>query len=150
PLRLDADAAAAYLAGVPAPPALMMTAVPNALLERYPVLNERLPWVSLGVQRTPLTTHEIDGRAVMLKRDDLVAEPYGGNKVRKLEFLLARARAEGATRIVTAGATGSHHALATTIYGRRSEERRVGKECRSRAAAEAQKDEGRTRGRTSR
>jgi len=97
----------------------MMTAVTNALLERHAVLNERLPWVSLGVQRTPLTAHEIDGRAVMVKRDDLVAEPYGGNKVRKLEFLLARARAEGATRIVTAGATGSHHALATTIYARR-------------------------------
>src|SRR5690606_757705 len=44
--------------------------------------------------------------------------PYGGNKVRKLEFLLAHARALGATRLVTAGATGSHHALATTVYGR--------------------------------
>ena len=96
----------------------MMTAALNALLERYPALNERLPWVSLGVQQTPLTTHEIGGREIMLKRDDRVAEPYGGNKVRKLEFLLARARAEGATRLVTAGAMGSHHALATTIYGR--------------------------------
>ncbi|HEU5210960.1 MAG TPA: pyridoxal-phosphate dependent enzyme [Longimicrobiales bacterium] len=96
-----------------------MTAASNALLDRYPALNDRLPWVSLGVERTPLTTHGLGGREVMLKRDDLAARPYGGNKVRKLEFLLARARAEGATRIVTAGATGSHHALATTIYGRR-------------------------------
>jgi D-cysteine desulfhydrase len=118
PLSLDAEAAPAYLAGEPAP-ALKMIAASNVLLDRYPTLNERLPWVSLGVERTPLTTHEVAGREIIVKRDDLAAEPYGGNKVRKLEFLLARARAEGATRIVTAGAMGSHHALATTIYGRR-------------------------------
>jgi 1-aminocyclopropane-1-carboxylate deaminase/D-cysteine desulfhydrase-like pyridoxal-dependent ACC family enzyme len=43
---------------------------------------------------------------------------YGGNKIRKLEFLLAAARARGARRLVTAGSVGSHHALATTVYGR--------------------------------
>lgn len=95
-----------------------MIAGSNALLDRYPVLNDRLPWVCLGIGPTPLTSLEVAGRSVLLKRDDLSARPYGGNKVRKLEFLLARARAEGATRLVTAGATGSHHALATTIYGR--------------------------------
>lgn len=95
-----------------------MIAGSNALLDRYPVLNDRLPWVSLGIGPTPLTSLEVAGRSLLVKRDDLSAEPYGGNKVRKLEFLLARARAEGATRLLTAGATGSHHALATTIYGR--------------------------------
>jgi 1-aminocyclopropane-1-carboxylate deaminase/D-cysteine desulfhydrase-like pyridoxal-dependent ACC family enzyme len=61
------------------------------------------------------------GREVwqLIKRDDLTAPIYGGNKVRKLEFLLADARAKGARRIVTAGALGSHHALATTVHGRR-------------------------------
>jgi len=44
---------------------------------------------------------------------------YGGNKVRKLEYLLADARARGATRLVTIGAVGSHHVLATTLYGGR-------------------------------
>jgi D-cysteine desulfhydrase len=37
--------------------------------------------------------------------------------VRKLEFLLAHARQHGAERLITAGAFGSHHALATAVYG---------------------------------
>jgi 1-aminocyclopropane-1-carboxylate deaminase/D-cysteine desulfhydrase-like pyridoxal-dependent ACC family enzyme len=43
---------------------------------------------------------------------------YGGNKVRKLEHLLEDARARGAKRLVTVGAVGSHHVLATTYFGR--------------------------------
>jgi 1-aminocyclopropane-1-carboxylate deaminase/D-cysteine desulfhydrase-like pyridoxal-dependent ACC family enzyme len=54
-----------------------------------------------------------------VKRDDLTGDLYGGNKVRKLEYLLADARARGATRLVTIGAVGRHHVLATTLYGRR-------------------------------
>jgi D-cysteine desulfhydrase len=55
-----------------------------------------------------------------VKRDDLTNEVYGGNKVRKLEWLLADARARGADRIVTIGAAGSHHVLATTYFGTRA------------------------------
>lgn len=54
------------------------------------------------------------------KRDDLTSDVYGGNKVRKLERLLEEARARGAKKIVTAGAVGSHHVLATAIFGRRA------------------------------
>jgi D-cysteine desulfhydrase len=54
-----------------------------------------------------------------VKRDDRTHEVYGGNKVRKLELLLADARARGAKRIVTVGAAGSHHVLATTYFGTR-------------------------------
>jgi D-cysteine desulfhydrase len=53
-----------------------------------------------------------------VKRDDLTHAVYGGNKVRKLERILARAQARGATRLVTVGAIGSHHVLATTYFGR--------------------------------
>jgi 1-aminocyclopropane-1-carboxylate deaminase/D-cysteine desulfhydrase-like pyridoxal-dependent ACC family enzyme len=53
-----------------------------------------------------------------VKRDDESGALYGGNKVRKLEFLLAEARARGAHRLVTLGGIGSHHVLATAIYGR--------------------------------
>ncbi|MGH7471942.1 MAG: 1-aminocyclopropane-1-carboxylate deaminase/D-cysteine desulfhydrase, partial [Longimicrobiales bacterium] len=53
-----------------------------------------------------------------IKRDDLSSDVYGGNKIRKLEFLLARARARDAQRLITAGAAGSHHALATAVFGR--------------------------------
>lgn len=55
-----------------------------------------------------------------VKRDDQTGEAYGGNKVRKLEHILEAARKKGATRVVTVGAVGSNHVLATTIYGRRA------------------------------
>jgi len=58
---------------------------------------------------------------LLVKRDD-EANPtgYGGNKVRKLSYLLEDARARGLERLVTVGAAGSHHVLATTYYGRRA------------------------------
>ena len=93
-----------------------------ALFRWLPQLAERIPWLSLAHLPTPVEPLELDGlpaaRQIWIKRDDLTAEPYGGNKVRKLEFLLAAAKARGARRLITVGAAGSHHALATTIYGR--------------------------------
>jgi 1-aminocyclopropane-1-carboxylate deaminase/D-cysteine desulfhydrase-like pyridoxal-dependent ACC family enzyme len=53
-----------------------------------------------------------------VKRDDRSGLAYGGNKVRKLEHLLAAAAASGARRLLTVGAAGSHHVLATAVYGR--------------------------------
>jgi 1-aminocyclopropane-1-carboxylate deaminase/D-cysteine desulfhydrase-like pyridoxal-dependent ACC family enzyme len=60
------------------------------------------------------------GSDLWIKRDDLTHEVYGGNKVRKLEYLLAEALTGGATRVVTVGAMGSHHVLATTYFGGRA------------------------------
>ncbi len=56
---------------------------------------------------------------IWVKRDDVSGHPYGGNKVRKLEFLLGEARAQGARSVVTFGAVGSNHVLATATYGAR-------------------------------
>jgi 1-aminocyclopropane-1-carboxylate deaminase/D-cysteine desulfhydrase-like pyridoxal-dependent ACC family enzyme len=70
------------------------------------------------VQRVaPLSTAESE---LWVKRDDLTHSVYGGNKVRKLEHLLSDARARGATRVVTVGAAGSHHVLATAYFGARA------------------------------
>jgi 1-aminocyclopropane-1-carboxylate deaminase/D-cysteine desulfhydrase-like pyridoxal-dependent ACC family enzyme len=55
-----------------------------------------------------------------VKRDDLTHEVYGGNKVRKLEYVLAAAHHRNAKHLVTVGAAGSHHVLATTYFGRRA------------------------------
>lgn len=93
---------------------------PPALFRRFPALAARVAWLPLGRLPTPvqplrLACFEAQHWA---KRDDLSGEPYGGNKVRKLEFLLAEARRRGAKRLITAGAAGSHHALATAAYGR--------------------------------
>lgn len=59
------------------------------------------------------------GSALWVKRDDQTSELYGGNKVRKLEFLLADARRQGCDTLVTTGAYGSHHVLATSLFGAR-------------------------------
>jgi len=60
------------------------------------------------------------GSELWVKRDDLTHPVYGGNKVRKLEWLLAEARARGASRVVTVGAAGSHHVLSTAYFGRKA------------------------------
>jgi len=56
--------------------------------------------------------------ALWVKRDDQTSLRYGGNKVRKLERLLSEAKRRGVARIVTIGAVGSHHVLATGVYAR--------------------------------
>jgi 1-aminocyclopropane-1-carboxylate deaminase/D-cysteine desulfhydrase-like pyridoxal-dependent ACC family enzyme len=78
---------------------------------------------SLGTY--PTRVERLDGlssnRATLwIKRDDRTSALYGGNKVRKLERVLADARARGASRLVTIGAVGSHHVLATAIFGARA------------------------------
>jgi len=62
----------------------------------------------------------IGAAGLLTKRDDLAGLPYGGNKVRKLEYLLADARSRGCDAVVTFGAAGSNHALATAIYARQA------------------------------
>jgi D-cysteine desulfhydrase family pyridoxal phosphate-dependent enzyme len=50
---------------------------------------------------------------ILIKRDDLTALGLGGNKARKLEFLVADAKARGATTLITTGAVQSNHARMT-------------------------------------
>lgn len=90
-----------------------------ALFRRAPLLADGLPRIRLGVYPTVVELVEIAGRPILVKRDDVCAAGYAGNKVRKLEFLLADALQRGSRRIITAGATGSHHALATAYHARR-------------------------------
>jgi 1-aminocyclopropane-1-carboxylate deaminase/D-cysteine desulfhydrase-like pyridoxal-dependent ACC family enzyme len=94
------------------------------LFARYPGTMS-LPWVELGALPTPAEPMPVlpaESRAagMWVKRDDLSGAAYGGNKVRKLEFLLGDAVAAGATDVITFGAAGSNHALATAIYGGRA------------------------------
>ncbi|MEX2610691.1 MAG: pyridoxal-phosphate dependent enzyme [Gemmatimonadota bacterium] len=101
----------------------MSEPAPPHLLRHAPGLAGRLAWRSLGRLPTPLeplTLRPPDGepRTILVKRDDLSGASYGGNKVRKLEFIVAAALARGARRLITVGAAGSHHALATAVYGR--------------------------------
>lgn len=92
------------------------------LADLYPDLARKLPRLRLADLPTPVeaATFAVGGRRgeVLVKRDDVSACPYGGNKVRKLEYVLGRARERGAARIATFGAVGSNHAVATAIYAR--------------------------------
>lgn len=59
------------------------------------------------------------GYEIWMKRDDLTGFAGGGNKVRKLEFLLADALAQGADSVVTVGALQSNHARQTAAAAAR-------------------------------
>jgi 1-aminocyclopropane-1-carboxylate deaminase/D-cysteine desulfhydrase-like pyridoxal-dependent ACC family enzyme len=96
------------------------------LFKNYPRLGRRLPHVSLGRFPTPVEKLERVGNTIGLnhlyiKRDDLSGAVYGGNKVRKLEFLLGDALRRNAKEVITFGFAGSNHALATAIYASRLE-----------------------------
>jgi D-cysteine desulfhydrase len=61
-------------------------------------------------------TMGVDG-PLWIKRDDRLGTAYGGNKPRKLEFLLGNMVSRGRRSVVTVGGLGSNHCLATAIYG---------------------------------
>lgn len=94
------------------------------LFEEYPELRKQIPWVSLIPQPTPvqqltsLQNYLNTQEAIWVKLDNLTSETYGGNKVRKLEFLLGEALKKQKQTITTIGALGTNHGLATTIHGR--------------------------------
>ena len=118
----------------------------SALLERFPGLAGRLPYRSLG--RFPTAIERVVGLVsprveLFVKREDQAAELYGGNKVRKLELLLAEPAGDpraapptclsGSTsllhppdpasqvrpvRLIAYGTYGSNYTLATGLFGR--------------------------------
>ncbi len=90
----------------------------DSLGDAYPRLAERLGKVALAELPTPVVTRRVDDRVISIKRDDVSNPEYGGNKIRKLEYIFHRARERGARRIATFGAVGSNHALATSIFSR--------------------------------
>jgi len=58
------------------------------------------------------------GGRLFVKRDDLTSPLYGGNKVRKFEYILADAERGGADLLVTLGGIGSNQCLSATLHGR--------------------------------
>ena len=90
---------------------------------RWPRLHDTLPHWALGDGPTPvrqLTALPADaGAQVWVKDDGAYGSPYGGNKVRKLEWILPDVDARGRRAIVTVGALGTNHGLATAVYARK-------------------------------
>ncbi|MET0793975.1 MAG: pyridoxal-phosphate dependent enzyme [Polyangiaceae bacterium] len=67
---------------------------------------------------TPVQRLELEGlqSELWLKQDGLTHALYGGNKTRKAAAMLAHAAQRGARRVLTFGAAGSHHVLASTLF----------------------------------
>lgn len=94
------------------------------LFEAFPDLAKRTPWMPLAHVPTAVEPCDAIGawlgrsNGIYMKRDDLISPLYGGNKVRRYEFLLADAKEKGKKRIVTVGGLASTQAMATAVFGR--------------------------------
>lgn len=73
----------------------------------------RLAHLPTPIELLPRLSAELHGPRIWIKRDDLTGVGLGGNKVRKLEYLLAEAQANGARTLITTGAAQSNHARQT-------------------------------------
>jgi L-cysteate sulfo-lyase len=80
-------------------------------LSRFPRI--RFCQAPTPLEFLPNLTKQLGGPQIWIKRDDLTGAGGGGNKVRKLEFLLGAALAEGADHVVTQGAVQSNHVRQT-------------------------------------
>jgi D-cysteine desulfhydrase len=65
------------------------------------------------IERVPRFSEALGGPNIYIKRDDLLGLTAGGNKTRKLEFLVAEALAQGADTLITCGAIQSNHCRLT-------------------------------------
>lgn len=79
----------------------------------------RLAHLPTALEPMPRLSAELGGPELWIKRDDCTGLSTGGNKTRKLEFLMAEALAHGADLIVTQGATQSNHARQTAAFAAR-------------------------------
>ncbi|QKT10147.1 1-aminocyclopropane-1-carboxylate deaminase/D-cysteine desulfhydrase [Rhodococcus sp. W8901] len=91
------------------------------LHQRFPELAESLPHVPLGVPPTPV--RRLDGlgtrNRIWVKDDSTFGSGgWGGNKVRKLEWIIPDVLARKSRRIITVGGLGTNWGLATALYAR--------------------------------
>ena len=93
------------------------------LSTRFPTVGKTLKREILANLPTPVGDVLVDlasgQKSISVKHDNLTGDLYGGNKVRKLEYLLKHAGEKGCKRIATFGSAGSNHALATSLYARK-------------------------------
>jgi D-cysteine desulfhydrase family pyridoxal phosphate-dependent enzyme len=71
------------------------------------------------VEALPRLSATLKGPRLLVKRDDQTGLAFGGNKTRKLEYLLAEAREQGAKTLITAGAVQSNHCRQTVAAASR-------------------------------
>jgi D-cysteine desulfhydrase len=71
------------------------------------------------IEELPRLTKYLGGPRLLVKRDDQTGLAFGGNKTRKLEFLVAEAQAQGARTLISAGAIQSNHCRQTAAVAAR-------------------------------
>jgi L-cysteate sulfo-lyase len=86
-------------------------------LARFPRV--RLAHLPTPLEFLPRLSSALGGPGIWIKRDDCTGLSTGGNKTRKLEFLMAEAQAQGADLVMTQGATQSNHARQTAAFAAR-------------------------------
>lgn len=97
----------------------MTTPLPQSLVEKLTLLGGQLPaYQPFGHLPTPLERMDRlfpqnEGPSVYIKRDDCTGLAFGGNKTRKLEFLIADAFSQNADTVMTVGAIQSNHVRQT-------------------------------------
>lgn len=108
---------------------LFITNFHGDLFKKYPELAKNISHINLCKLPTPVEELlrlseklDFENNRIFVKRDDLSGSAdndtvlYGGNKPRKLEFILADAKKKKADEIITFGGAGSNHAVATACY----------------------------------
>jgi len=90
----------------------------SVLLEKFPSLLEDVSWVSLCNAPTPLQKLHRLGPKAWVKRDDLLHEQYGGNKIRKFEFILGDVLLLASDAIFTVGGSGTNQGTALSVIGK--------------------------------
>ena len=83
-------------------------------LARYP--RRFLAHLPTPLEKLERLSAELGGPEIWIKRDDCTGLSTGGNKTRKLEFLMAEAELAGADMVMTQGATQSNHARQTAAF----------------------------------
>lgn len=78
----------------------------------------RIATLPTPLQHLPRLSQQLGGPQLYIKRDDLTGLAFGGNKTRKLEYLVADACAKGATHLITAGGIQSNHVRQTSAAAR--------------------------------
>ena len=71
------------------------------------------------IEELPRLSEFLNGPRILIKRDDQTGLAFGGNKTRKLEFLVAEALEQGAQTLITGGALQSNHCRQTAAAAAR-------------------------------
>ena len=92
------------------------------LFDAFPALRDRVPFTPLAELPTPLERLERlsaqAGADIWIKRDGLTHPIYGGNKIRKFEFVFGDVLRTRARAVLTGGGLGSHHTIAAAVIAR--------------------------------